>query len=175
MEPSDGELVQRIARGARDAEAELCRRFAPRVRLYGLRHLGDEDRARELVQAVLLAMIEAARTRRIEELDKVDRFVLGISRNTALAMRRTEARVEQRDHDVLALLPADEVARPELSALLRCMQGLEERARKVVFMSFNEERSADEIGGLLSMTPGNVRVVRHRAITALRTCIEAGP
>ena len=28
------------------AESELYRRFAPRVRLYGLRHLRDEDAAR---------------------------------------------------------------------------------------------------------------------------------
>jgi hypothetical protein len=44
---ADAELVDRIARGAdvRDAEAELCRRFAPRIRLYGLRHLRSEDRA----------------------------------------------------------------------------------------------------------------------------------
>ena len=29
----DGELVLRIGRGDPDAEAELCRRFAPRARL----------------------------------------------------------------------------------------------------------------------------------------------
>ena len=66
MEAPDGELVRLIAAGAADApaaEAELCRRFAPRIRLYGLRHLRDEDRARDLVQAVLLAVLQAARGR----------------------------------------------------------------------------------------------------------------
>ena len=38
---SDGDLARRVAsgeRGATEAEAELCRRLGPRVRLYGLRH-----------------------------------------------------------------------------------------------------------------------------------------
>ena len=52
---TDGQLARGItssfsssAGRDRDAEGELCRRFAPRIRLYGLRHLGDEDRARDL-------------------------------------------------------------------------------------------------------------------------------
>jgi len=64
LEDENAELVRRIAaraEGSRAAEEALCRRFATRVRLYGLRHLRDEDRARDLVQAVLLAVIEAAR------------------------------------------------------------------------------------------------------------------
>ena len=39
-------------------------------------------------------------------------------------------------------------------------------------LSFQEERPADEIAGLLAMEPGHVRVVRHRAIAALRSCFE---
>ena len=39
--PDDSELARRIvtagARRDADAETELCRRFAPRIRLYGLR------------------------------------------------------------------------------------------------------------------------------------------
>jgi RNA polymerase sigma-70 factor, ECF subfamily len=81
----DGELVRCIAlrERAHEAEAELCRRFAPRVRLYGLRHLRTEDRAADLVQSVLLAVLEAARAGRIAEPEHVGRFVLGTCRNVA--------------------------------------------------------------------------------------------
>ena len=34
-EPTDADLVQRIAAGDREAEDEMCRRMAPRIRLYG--------------------------------------------------------------------------------------------------------------------------------------------
>ena len=89
---TDAELVRRAAvrdDGGRAVETELCRRFAPRVRLYGLRHLRDEDRARDLVQAVLLVLVEAVRAARIEEPEHVDRFVLGACRNV-VARRRDE-------------------------------------------------------------------------------------
>src|SRR5262245_29448157 len=54
---SDEALARRIASGGAgvDAEeAELYRRFAPRVRLYGRRHLQDDTAADDLAQDVLL-------------------------------------------------------------------------------------------------------------------------
>jgi hypothetical protein len=64
-EPTDAHLARRVIAsgpdGAEPEEAELYRRFAPRVRLYGLRHLGDEHAAADLVQRVLLLTIEKLR------------------------------------------------------------------------------------------------------------------
>ena len=52
VDASDGDLARAVAaRGpgsAEAAESELYRRFAPRVRLYGRRHLRDEEAARDL-------------------------------------------------------------------------------------------------------------------------------
>src|SRR6478609_5264435 len=90
---TDAQLARRAATGSdRAAEEELCRRFAPRIRLYGLRHLRDEDRAADLVQAVLMAVLQAARAGRIADPERVDRFMLGTSRNVALRMREVEGR-----------------------------------------------------------------------------------
>ena len=43
------------------AETELYRRLAPRVRLYGLRHLREPHAAADLVQQVLLMTLERLR------------------------------------------------------------------------------------------------------------------
>ena len=62
-EASDAALLAAIALGGaglREAERALCRRYAARIRLYGLRHLRDEERARDLVQTVLLGVLQAA-------------------------------------------------------------------------------------------------------------------
>jgi RNA polymerase sigma-70 factor (ECF subfamily) len=177
---SDGELVARIHRGGeagRAAEVLLCQRFAPRARLYGLRHLRDEDRARDLAQAVMVAVIEAARADRIEDCAKVDRFILGACRHVALRMRATDARAEACGDERLAAIAAPEVEhleRVDVGALLGCVEKLEERARQVVVLSFREERPADAIAAALATTPGNVRVLRHRAIAALRRCLDTG-
>jgi RNA polymerase sigma-70 factor (ECF subfamily) len=58
-EESDALLAGRVQDGDRGAEAALFRRLAPRVRLYGLRHLRDPAAADDLVQDVMLAPVGA--------------------------------------------------------------------------------------------------------------------
>jgi RNA polymerase sigma-70 factor (ECF subfamily) len=172
---SDAELATAIAAGGelgKRAESLLCRRFAPRVRLYGLRHTRDEDRSRELAQIVLLGVLQAARAGRIEDPSKLDRFVLGTCRNTLLRMREVAARTRPAEDAEIAALIAPATERVELGPLMSCFGALDERAQLIVRMSFNEERPAEEIGSALSMTALNVRVARHRALQALRQCLE---
>ena len=96
---SDSELVQRIVTShSTDAEAELCRRLAPRLRLYGLRHLRDEQAAADLVQHVLIIMLESIREGRVREPDKLASFALGACRMTVLDLRRGNRRRQTRSH-----------------------------------------------------------------------------
>ena len=75
MNWSDGELVRRIGLGPDAvAEAGLFDRMAPRIRLYGLRHLRDRDAAEDLVQNVLIVTLEALRAGRLREGDRLARF-----------------------------------------------------------------------------------------------------
>ena len=89
---SDADLAPRIAEGDREAEAEMCRRMGPRIRLYGLRHLRSPPAADDLVQQVLLKVLEALRTARLREPDKIAHFVLGTCRMTVLDLRRSSQR-----------------------------------------------------------------------------------
>jgi DNA-directed RNA polymerase specialized sigma24 family protein len=41
----------------------------------------------------------------------------------------------------------------------------------VVLLTFQEDRSADEIASELGTSAGNVRVLRHRALLALQRCV----
>jgi RNA polymerase sigma-70 factor (ECF subfamily) len=172
------ELVRRIVAGGaggREAEAELCRRFAPRIRLYGLRHLRDEERAADLVQTVLIATIEAVRANRVAEPEHLDRFVLGTCRNTTLRVRETDARSVVREPSELDLGAVEpNVGAVDLGALMRCITELEARARAVIALTFQEDYSGDEIAAALGTTSANVRVLRHRAVAHLRTCLERG-
>ena len=173
---SDAELVAAIARGgaaARDAESELCRRFAPRVRLYGLRHLRDDERARDLMQHVLLSVLEALRAQRVDDPARLDRFVLGTCRNTALRFKEREQRTPLLLTEDAALEHLHvEPTSVELRPLLGCLNQLEARARDILMLSFVEGCSADEIAATLSLQAGNVRVIRHRALSAVRSCLD---
>ena len=102
--------------------------------------------------------------------------MLGTCRNLALQARRADARAtptEPADLDLIAALPADDRIAPlDADALYRCLFKLDARARSVVYLSFGREKSADDIARALATTPGNVRVVRHRAVAQLRRCLD---
>jgi RNA polymerase sigma-70 factor, ECF subfamily len=172
--PSDADLARRVQAGAGDraeAEAELCRRFRPRVRAYGARHLRDPDTADELCQRVLMLVIEKLRGQEVREPESIASFVLGTARQIAHGMRRGEARMRPLTD---AVEPWHEPATPlDTRRLAECMKRLAERDRAVVVLSFFDDLSAPEVAVAIGITPVNVRVMRHRAVSALRECLES--
>jgi len=175
IELDDSELVRQIGHGGgREAEAELCRRMAPRIRLYGLRHLRNEHAAEDLMQQVLIATLEALRAGRLRESEKLASFVLGTCRMMVLDLRRNAQRkerlLEQFGPDLLAPV---QPSMPQLDheQLSRCVQNLKERERSVIVMSFYDEQTAADVASFLGVSEANVRVIRHRAIHQLRDCM----
>jgi RNA polymerase sigma-70 factor, ECF subfamily len=177
---SDGDLARAIAArepgSAERAESELYQRFAPRVRLYGLRHLRDEDAARDLVQQVMLLTIQKLRSGSIRDLDQIASFVLGVSRTMARDLKRLEWRREKLREvfmvPVVVEAPASD-ATLDIDRLETCLARLAERERLVVLLTFYAERTAGEVARELRVKEGNVRVIRHRAVERLRTCMTS--
>lgn len=178
----DGALARRIAESGAvapdsSAETELCRRLAPRVRLYGLRHLRDRHAAADLVQQVLLMMLERLRAGNVREPERVASFVLGTCRMTVLEMRRGTRRREALLETWGNAAEAIEVPEPvalDPDRLAGCLEALSERERSVVVLSFFADKQADEVGAELAISAGNARVIRHRALARLRVCMGAG-
>ena len=175
IELSDAELVRQIASGSdREAEAELFRRMAPRVRLYGLRHLRDAHAADDLTQQVLITTLETLRAGRLREPEKLASFVLGTCRMMVLDLRRGAQRKQRLlEQFGPGLLAPVQWAMPRLDhdLLTRCVQKLKERERTVVVMTFYDEQTAEDMASFLGVSEANVRVIRHRAIHQLRDCM----
>ena len=156
------------------AEAELFRLMAPRIRLYGLRHLRDQHAADDLVQQVLIVTIEALRAGRLRESEKLPSFVLGTCRMTVLDLRRNAQRKQRllEQYGLESLMPP-EAPMPLLDRerLAQCVQRLKERERSVVVLSFYDEETSADVARFLSVSEANVRVIRHRAIHQLRDCM----
>ena len=172
-------LAQRIMAVApgrdRDAEGELYRRLAPRVRLYGLKHLRDAAAAADLAQDVLVMTLQRLRSGEIREPDRVVSFVLGASRQMVIDRRRGETRRQRILATFAADLPPSEVSGDrytlDSARLRRCLEVLPQRERTIVLMSFYDERSAADVGSEVGLSAANVRVVRHRSIERLRSCL----
>jgi RNA polymerase sigma-70 factor (ECF subfamily) len=181
VDASDGDLARAVSAGTpggrEAAESELYRRFAPRVRLYGLRHLRNEDSAADLMQAVMMLTIEKLRRGEVRDPDQIASFVLGTSRTMAIAARRTEARRERLRGAFQvpeAFAAPDTGATLDLDRLEQCMGQLADRERSVMFLTFYAESGAAAVAAEVGISEGNVRVIRHRALAKLRACVLAG-
>ena len=158
-EASDAELAGRVRKGDRAAEAELFRRLAPRVRLYGLRHLRDPAAADDLVQDVLLMTFDSLRAGKVREDERLASYVLGTCRRMAIGLARSTTRrqrlLERFGPELAPAAWTFDSPSLDLGRLVSCA-GAPGRAR------------ADR-----RLSPSNVRVVRHRALSRLRGCMEA--
>ena len=129
--------------------------------------------ADDLVQQVLLKVLEALRTARLRESAKLAQFVLGTCRMTVLELRRSAHRQEHLLTTYGGNLVPDSAPMPRFddAQLARCVQGLKERERSVVVMTFYDEHTAADAARALGISEANVRVIRHRAIQQLRVCM----
>jgi RNA polymerase sigma-70 factor (ECF subfamily) len=177
----DAALARRIAArapGGRDAaaEAEICRRFGPRIRLYGLKHLRSEAAAADLMQDVLVMVLQKLREGAVREPERLASFVLGTARQTVIDGRRSGRRRAR----ILEAFPVDlmpaaaEDPEPIDSERLKlCLAALPERERAVLLMTFYDDRPADAVAAELKLSAGNVRVIRHRGLDRLRACMTS--
>lgn len=178
---SDEALARRIASGlpgSTDAEeAEMYRRFAPRVRLYGRRHLRDDAASDDLAQDVLLRTIERLRAGDVRRPEEIGSFILGTSRMMAQSERRIARR---RDALAARFMRAPAYTEPTTGAALdaprvaACLRALPERDRLALLLTFYADRQAPRIAEDLGVSPGAVRAIRHRAMARLRDCVLGG-
>jgi RNA polymerase sigma-70 factor (ECF subfamily) len=174
---TDGDLARRIADrtngGTEAEETELYRRFAPRVRLYGRRHLRDDAAAQDLAHEVLLLTIERLRAGGVRNPDEIGSFILSTARLTATSRKRTDHRRAHLGSQVVVphAGEADFVDAVDVPHVARCLQTLGVHARQVIMLTYYAERTAAQIAAELGGTSGAIRIARHRAMEQLRDCM----
>ncbi|MBX5480448.1 MAG: sigma-70 family RNA polymerase sigma factor [Myxococcaceae bacterium] len=176
---SQDDLAQLLARagaGDRAAERAVLQRLSPAIRVFAARRLRGAD-AEDFVQDATLLLIAALRERRVSDPAAIGSFALGICRNLA----RERARAAERRAELWERFgPRDEDADPgpglasgfRRVVLEDCFAMLTERARTLIRRAYVDGESNTEIARAMSLTEGNVRVIRHRALQQLRGCLE---
>ena len=123
--------------------------------------------------------IEHLRDGKIREPDRLLSYVLGMYRMVVLDLKRAGWRLEPALREFADDQPGEESIGPgrvDTARLAEFLAGLSERERCVLVLTFHAELSVVEVGRGLGLTAANVRVIRHRALTRLRACLErAGP
>jgi RNA polymerase sigma-70 factor, ECF subfamily len=174
---SPEQLVQAAAQGQREAEEELCRRFAPAVKAFARRRLRGADAVDEFTQDALLVLLEAVRRGRVEQHERVGGFVLGICRNLAFdrARQRERRQALWEIHGAALAVVAVSSVEPqhyEQAHLEDCMSQLSKRARELMRLGFMESLGHAEVAAALDLSPANARVLRHRTLASLRDCMS---
>lgn len=160
------ELIGAALAGDTAAFAELAERHRPRLRLLALRVVDDAEEAEDVVQEALLhAYLGLTQLRDPERFGGwLGAIVLNIARMTLRrrgayqrALARAGAETRRGFDDV------DTVDRVRESIAL-----LPSREREVVALHYVDGLSCEEVGALLGVSPGAVRVRLHRARARLR-------
>lgn len=176
---TEADLARRVIDAApgRDLRAEeaLYRLLAPRARLYGLKHLRDAHAAADLAQDVMLLTLDRLRRGDVREPEHIASFVLGTCRQLVIDRKRGVQRRERIVETYVQDLAVAECAEPlalDTRQLAHCLDLLPERERTVIVMTFFDDSDANEVAQALAISAANVRVIRHRAVERLRTCMD---
>jgi RNA polymerase sigma-70 factor, ECF subfamily len=177
-QPSDDDLMTRIADGDRDAFALLYRRFRADVYRFALHVSGSRPVADDVTQDVFMAMIhEASRYR--PGRSSVRAWLLGVARNHVrrARARRVDSALDETAAAAVAAVDADPlpglVRRQNLEALRRGVLALPVKYREAVVLCDLEELSYADAAAALRCAIGTVRSRLHRGRTLLARRLRA--
>ncbi len=180
MEPSDRELMGRLARGDVEALEPLMARHYRRVHRIALAYLRDSEEALDAAQEVFVKAYQNAG--KWNQGSEVGPWLTRIAVNHAIdRYRRGRRRLaseqplseEHEDHDPRLTTGAPSPERQMLGRELgeqigAALAQLPEKQRAVFVLRHYEEQSLDEIASTLSLSLGTVKSSLHRAIHRLR-------
>jgi len=155
--------------------------------LFAARRLRNWSEAEDVAQEAIRRALESLRAGRVEKPEAISAFLfqtaLHICQHRSLSAGR-QARAFQR----LASDSRDDGAEPgdPLQAMLtqerreavqRGLERLDSGDRDILTMTYVDTLEAAEIGRRLGLSPGNVRVRRHRALSRLSELLDvtSGP
>jgi RNA polymerase sigma-70 factor (ECF subfamily) len=164
MEGSDGDLVQAVRAGRREAYDELIRRHAGRIRAVCRSRLGPRGPVDDMVQEAFLRAFRAIAT--LDDPDKFGSWAYGIALRSCLDWLKAKERT-QVSTDALGIEPsrmADEPERHE--KLLEQIDALPEAYREVVLLFYYKKQTYREMSLFLDLSPAaiNARLTKARAL-----------
>lgn len=170
--PSDVELVQRMARGDRDALGALYERHAPRLSSLAQHILGRATEAEDLLHDVFLEAWRHA-SDYTEARGSVWAWLCVRTRSRAIDRRRAAPRnVSLESFDERGLLEESAESDVELASerdkLRGALRAMSREEREVLALGYFEGMSSSEIAELIRVPVGTVKSRTRSALAKLR-------
>jgi RNA polymerase sigma-70 factor (ECF subfamily) len=171
---SDGELLQRIASGDREAFDVLYRRFVRPVFALALRRLGDRGRAEDATQETFTSVWRSAASYRVERGPGAP-WLYAVARNAIVdrTRARSEPPTEVPDEPSSEPGPPEEAERSWLAwRVHRALQELPEHERTLLELAYWSGLSQSEIAEFLNIPLGTVKTRTRSALGRLADELE---
>lgn len=174
------ELAERIFKGDRTAEGELCARITPGIRQILKRRVQNWALVQDLTQEVLLTIIERLRRERLDDPSGLLAFVMQTARFKAVANWRKEDRQQTESvPDPAAVIPypepeqTDPVEAADIASLVgKVLWELPPRDRLILIMYYLEGKDKVIICHELGISESHFKVVLYRARCRLLELLE---
>lgn len=165
-------------------ERELVERFTLPLRAFAARRLRDASAAEEVAQETFRRALEALRSGRIREPRALPSFLFETARNVCRHRLRGSGREGRAMERLAAAGPAEHrhdardalatlVGQERRRAVARALADLPAADRHLLHALFHHEERPEDLAGRLGLTPGALRVRKHRALGRLRARLQA--
>lgn len=173
-EPTDGELIQRVAEHDRAAFDELYRRYTRPLLGLALRRLGDRGRAEDALQEVFTAVWRSARSYDPSRGDG-GAWLYTVARNAIVdgARRRPEPPAEVPETAASEVGPDEHAEAAWLAwRVHRAIEELPEHERQVIELAYWGEQSQSEIATFLDVPLGTVKTRTRTGLARLADLLD---
>jgi RNA polymerase sigma-70 factor (ECF subfamily) len=174
IQPTDEDLLSRVAQGDHDAFGDLYKRYARAVLGLALRRLGDRGRAEDAVQEAFASIWRAARSYRRDR-GPVAPWLYAVARN-AIADRgrvRVEPPAEPTDVPSDSPGPPDRAEQSWVSwRVHRALEEVPETERTVLELAYWSGLSQSEIADFLGIPLGTVKTRTRSGLRRLAEELE---
>lgn len=174
---SDEALIDRIAKGDRQALRALFDRHHVRLFRFVVRLIGDPSAAEDVTNDVFFAVWRQAE--RFEGRSRVSTWLLGMARYKALSVlraRRETSSGSGPDPDAADPGDSPEVVAQKVSkaaALRRCIDALSDQHREIIDLAYYQELSVQEISEVVGIPENTVKTRMFHARKHLSALLEA--
>jgi RNA polymerase sigma-70 factor, ECF subfamily len=173
-EPTDGDLIERVGNGDRDAFEELYRRYTRPVLGLALRRLGDRGRAEDASQDAFAAIWRSASSYDPER-GRGGAWLYTVARNAIVdgARRRPEPPMEAPDEPSGEGGPDEHAEASWLTWRVHAaLEHLPEHERPVIELAYWGGLSQSEIAEFLDIPLGTIKTRTRSALARLADLLE---
>ena len=174
--------LSRLKSGDREAFIKAYDDFADDLYRFAYFKLGSEEEAKDLVSVIFLKTWNYIQTNSLKDSKTLRALLYKIARNAIIDHYRDKglsSSISLEDAPQALKVPDDSQnqedlidQKADLELIREKLMLLKDEYREVIIWRFIEDLSMDEIANITGKKKGNIRVLLHRAITALKELLE---